>query len=178
MTMREAISTSGRKMRAQSRRCPTSPPMIPSEHWYSGSMQSHAHMAYDPRNPPARPLPNLFEAVAEEHLIQPTIIYDFPTAISPLSKHKPDEPDWAERFEIYVGQMEIANGFSELNDPEDQRRRFEAQLSERERGDEEAHQMDEDYVRALPTACRRPEAKASASTGSACCSPTRSPSAT
>jgi lysyl-tRNA synthetase, class II len=91
----------------------------------------------------------LFEAVAEEHLTQPTIIYEFPTAVSPLSKQKPDEPDWTERFEVYAGQMEIANGFSELNDPEDQRRRFEAQLKERERGDEEAHQMDEDYIRAL-----------------------------
>jgi lysyl-tRNA synthetase class 2 len=92
---------------------------------------------------------SIFEAVAEEHLTQPTIIYEFPTAVSPLSKQKPDEPDWTERFEIFAGKMEIANGFSELNDPEDQRRRFEAQLQERERGDEEAHQMDLDYVRAL-----------------------------
>src|SRR5579863_6881461 len=92
---------------------------------------------------------SLFEAVAEEELVQPTIIYEFPTAISPLSKQKPDEPDWTERWEIYAGQMEISNGFSELNDPEDQRRRFEAQLQERERGDDEAHQMDEDYIRAL-----------------------------
>jgi lysyl-tRNA synthetase, class II len=91
----------------------------------------------------------VFEAVAEEHLTQPTIIYEFPTAVSPLSKQKADEPDWTERFEIYAGQMEISNGFSELNDPEDQRRRFEQQLKERERGDEEAHQMDEDYIRAL-----------------------------
>ena len=91
----------------------------------------------------------LFEAFAEEHLLQPTVIYEFPTVISPLSKQKPDEPDWTERFEIYAGQMEISNGFSELNDPEDQRRRFEGQLRERERGDEEAHQMDEDYIRAL-----------------------------
>jgi lysyl-tRNA synthetase class 2 len=91
----------------------------------------------------------LFEAVAEEHLIQPTIIYDFPLAVSPLSKVKPDEPDWVERFEFYIGGFEVGNAFSELNDPEDQRRRFEAQLTERERGDDEAHQMDEDYVRAL-----------------------------
>lgn len=91
----------------------------------------------------------VFEAVAEEHLTQPTIIYEFPTAVSPLSKQKPDEPDWTERFEIFAGKMEIANGFSELNDPEDQRRRFEAQLEERERGDEEAHQMDENYINAL-----------------------------
>ncbi len=91
----------------------------------------------------------LFEVCAEPHLTQPTIIYEFPTAISPLSKQKPDEPDWTERWEIFAGKMEIANGFSELNDPEDQRRRFEQQLKERARGDEEAHQMDEDYIRAL-----------------------------
>ncbi len=92
---------------------------------------------------------HVFEAIAEEHLMQPTIIYEFPTAVSPLSKQKPDDPDWTERFEIFAGQMEIANGFSELNDPEDQRQRFESQLKERERGDEEAHQMDENYINAL-----------------------------
>ena len=111
--------------------------------------QGHAHMAYDPNEPVGRTIAGLFEAAAEEHLTQPTIIYEFPTAVSPLSKQKPDEPEWTERWEIFAGQMEIANGFSELNDPEDQRRRFEAQLKERERGDEEAHQMDEDYIRAL-----------------------------
>ena len=109
----------------------------------------HAHVAYDPKEPAGKTIAALFEAVAEEHLVQPTIIYEFPTAISPLSKQKPDEPDWTERWEIFAGKMEIANGFSELNDPEDQRRRFEQQLQERERGDEEAHQMDEDYIRAL-----------------------------
>jgi lysyl-tRNA synthetase class 2 len=109
----------------------------------------HAHVAYDPNEPPGKTIANLFEAAAEEHLIQPTIIYEFPTAVSPLSKQKPDEPDWTERWEIFVGAMEIANGFSELNDPEDQRHRFEQQIKERERGDEEAHQMDQDYVRAL-----------------------------
>jgi lysyl-tRNA synthetase, class II len=92
---------------------------------------------------------HVFEEVVEKKLMQPTIIYEFPTAVSPLSKQKPEEPDWTERFEIYAGQMEISNGFSELNDPEDQRQRFEAQLKERERGDDEAHQMDEDYIRAL-----------------------------
>jgi len=109
----------------------------------------HAHMPYDPDAPAGKNIASLFEAVAEEHLMQPTIIYEFPTAVSPLSKQKAGEPDWTERFEIFAGQMEISNGFSELNDPEDQRRRFEAQLKERERGDEEAHQMDEDYIRAL-----------------------------
>ncbi|MGA8150046.1 MAG: lysine--tRNA ligase [Terriglobales bacterium] len=110
---------------------------------------AHSHVAYDPNEPVGRTIASLFEAAVEERLIQPTIIYEFPTAVSPLSKQKADEPEWTERFEIYVGQMEISNGFSELNDPEDQRRRFEAQLTERERGDEEAHQMDEDYIRAL-----------------------------
>lgn len=91
----------------------------------------------------------LFEAVVEEHLVQPTIIYDFPLAVSPLSKQKPDEPDWVERFEFYIGGFELGNAFSELNDPVEQRKRFEQQLAERERGDAEAHAMDEDYVRAL-----------------------------
>jgi lysyl-tRNA synthetase class 2 len=91
----------------------------------------------------------VFEAVAEPHLIQPTIIYDFPLAVSPLSKVKPDEPDWVERFEFYIGGFELGNAFSELNDPVDQERRFTQQLAERQRGDEEAHQPDEDYVRAL-----------------------------
>jgi len=110
---------------------------------------SHSHMAYDPNEPAGKTIAGLFEAVAEKHLTQPTIIYEFPTAVSPLSKQKADEPEWTERWEIFIGQMEISNGFSELNDPEDQRRRFEQQLGERERGDEEAHQMDEDYIRAL-----------------------------
>ena len=90
-----------------------------------------------------------FEAIAEEHLIQPTIIYDFPLAVSPLSKQKPDDPDWVERFEFYIGGFELGNAFSELNDPVEQRKRFEQQLTQRECGDAEAHAMDEDYVRAL-----------------------------
>ena len=92
---------------------------------------------------------SLFEMYSEQHLIQPTIIYDFPLAVSPLSKVKPDEPDWVERFEFYIGGFEVGNAFSELNDPEDQRRRFEDQLEQKARGDDEAHAMDEDYVRAL-----------------------------
>lgn len=112
-------------------------------------LDSGIKFAYDPDKPTGATVAAIFEAVAEEHLTQPTIIYEFPTVVSPLSKQKPDEPEWTERFEIYAGQMEISNGFSELNDPEDQRQRFEGQLKERERGDEEAHQMDEDYIRAL-----------------------------
>ncbi len=91
----------------------------------------------------------IFETVAEPHLIQPTIIYDFPVAVSPLSKNKLDDPEWVERFEFYIGGFELGNAFSELNDAGEQRRRFEQQLGERARGDEEAHAMDEDYIRAL-----------------------------
>ena len=90
------------------------------------------------------------KTLAEPHLIQPTIIYDFPLAVSPLSKIKPDEPEWVERFEFYIGGFEIGNAFSELNDPVDQLRRFQAQVAERKRGDEEAMaEVDTDYVRAL-----------------------------
>ena len=109
----------------------------------------HKPLPVDGNEPLGKTIAGLFDAVAEEHLLQPTIIYEFPTAISPLSKQKADEPEWTERWEIFAGQMELSNGFSELNDPEDQRARFEQQLKERERGDDEAHQMDEDYIRAL-----------------------------
>jgi lysyl-tRNA synthetase, class II len=91
----------------------------------------------------------LFESIAEEHLVNPTFITDFPVEVSPLSKQRKDDPRYVERFELYVAGMEIANAFSELNDPDEQARRFEQQLSERERGDEEAHQADYDYVNAL-----------------------------
>jgi len=107
------------------------------------------HMPYDPKDPAGKTIAAMFEHVAEHHLIQPTILYDFPVAISPLSKNKRDEPDWVERFEVFIGGLEIGNAFSELNDPQEQRRRFEQQLKEKERGDEEAHAMDEDYIRAL-----------------------------
>jgi lysyl-tRNA synthetase class 2 len=91
----------------------------------------------------------LFEVLAEPNLIQPTIIYDYPTEVSPLSKAKPDDPAHVERFEFFAGGFELGNAFSELNDPEEQHKRFADQLAERDRGDDEAHQMDEDYVRAL-----------------------------
>ena len=94
-------------------------------------------------------LTDLFERRVEAQLIQPTIIYDYPVETSPLSKNKPEDPAFVERFEIYAAGMEIGNAYTELNDPQVQRRRFEMQIAMRERGDEEAHQMDEDYVRAL-----------------------------
>jgi lysyl-tRNA synthetase, class II len=89
----------------------------------------------------------LFETIAEEQLVQPTILYEFPTDISPLSKQKPDDPTVTERFEIYVAGMEIANGFSELNDPAEQERRFRAQVEQG--GEEMPKQVDWDYIRAL-----------------------------
>jgi lysyl-tRNA synthetase class 2 len=91
----------------------------------------------------------LFEFLAEAKLLNPTFITDFPKPISPLSKASPADPAVAERFELYVAGMEIANGFSELNDPQEQYERFEDQARQRERGDDEAMQMDLDYVRAL-----------------------------
>jgi lysyl-tRNA synthetase class 2 len=94
-------------------------------------------------------LTDLFERHGEEKLIQPTIIYDYPVETSPLSKNKPGDPAFVERFEIYAGGMELGTAYTELNDAQEQRRRFEMQIGMRQRGDQEAHQMDEDYVRAL-----------------------------
>ena len=91
----------------------------------------------------------LFGDFAEEGLIQPTYVVDYPVEISPLAKRRADRPEFADRFELFICGMEIANGFSELNDPLEQRARFLDQIESREGGDDEAHQMDEDYVRAL-----------------------------
>ena len=91
----------------------------------------------------------IFERLNESALIQPTFVHDFPTEVSPLSKQRADDPDTVERFELYIGGFEVANAFSELNDPAEQRRRFEAQLKDKAAGDLEAHAMDEDYIRAL-----------------------------
>ena len=91
----------------------------------------------------------IFDTLVEPTLVQPTFVVDFPIELSPLSKQKAGQPRLVDRFELYVCRREIANAYSELNDPIDQRRRFEEQATERERGDEEAHWMDEDFVRAL-----------------------------
>ncbi len=90
-----------------------------------------------------------FEDRVEATLLQPTFIVDFPKSVSPLSKASPEDPQIAERFELFINGMEVANGFSELNDPREQYDRFVDQMSERDRGDEEAMVMDEDYIRAL-----------------------------
>ncbi len=91
----------------------------------------------------------LFERVAEKHLVQPTFIYEFPLEVSPLAKQQPDDPNYVERFELYVAGMELANAFSELNDPKEQRNRFVYQQLLRDKGDLTAHAIDEDYIRAL-----------------------------
>ncbi len=106
------------------------------EHGGDGSLAGHALM-------------HQFENTVERHLIQPVMIYDFPVEVSPLSRNKPEDPAFVERFEIYAAGMELGNAYTELNDPQEQRRRFDLQLSMREKGDEEAHQMDEDFLRAL-----------------------------
>jgi lysyl-tRNA synthetase class 2 len=103
----------------------------------------------DPGDGPGKIATAVFETLCEDRLIQPTFVYDFPTEVSPLSKQRADDPETVERFELYIGGFEVANAFSELNDPAEQRRRFEAQLQDRARGDLEAHEMDDDYIRAL-----------------------------
>ncbi len=97
----------------------------------------------------AKLLVELFEALVEARLEQPTFVTDFPAELSPLAKARPDDPRYVQRFELYVAGMEIANAYTELNDPREQRRRFEAQVRARAAGDEEAHLMDEDFLRAL-----------------------------
>jgi lysyl-tRNA synthetase class 2 len=105
--------------------------------------------AHSGRGTAGEQLADIFERTVEHQLIQPTVIYEYPVEVSPLSKNNPDNPAFVDRFEIYAAGMEIGNAYTELNDPQEQRRRFEMQLGMIERGDQEAHQMDEDYVRAL-----------------------------
>ena len=106
-------------------------------------------LKFDPKLNDGQLLGEIFGQVAEPQLINPTFITEFPTELSPLSKQKAADPRFVERFELYISNMEIANAFSELNDPVEQRRRFEEQTRQRERGDEEAMMFDEDYIRAL-----------------------------
>ncbi|TFG37939.1 MAG: lysine--tRNA ligase, partial [Syntrophobacterales bacterium] len=91
----------------------------------------------------------IFEAVVEDKLIQPTFITEYPLEVSPLSRKNEKDGSIVDRFELYISGREIANAFSELNDPKDQRERFVMQLKEKEAGDKEAHEMDEDYIQAL-----------------------------
>jgi lysyl-tRNA synthetase class 2 len=109
----------------------------------------HIGLGFDPKLNDGQLLGAIFEHVVEPHLINPTFITEFPTELSPLSKQKAADPRFVERFELYIANMEIANAFSELNDPVEQRRRFEEQMRQRAGGDEEAMMFDEDYIRAL-----------------------------
>ena len=96
-----------------------------------------------------RLLDEVFKHSLEPTLVQPTFVLDYPKALSPLAKPHRDDARLTERFELFVNGTELANAFSELNDPDDQRARFEDQVRQRDAGDEEAHQLDADYVRAL-----------------------------
>jgi lysyl-tRNA synthetase class 2 len=115
----------------------------------ASALAARLGIAVHPGSGPGKIAADIFEALCEDDLVRPTFVYDFPTEVSPLSKQKPDDPDTVERFELYIGGFEVANAFSELNDPVEQRRRFEEQLRQRATGNEEAHAMDEDYIRAL-----------------------------
>lgn len=110
---------------------------------------AQAHLPVKEKSSTAKMVNDLFEMTVEPELTGPVFITDYPTEISPLAKRKPDQPHLTERFELYIASREIANAFSELNDPHDQRSRFEAQAAQRAAGDLEAHVMDEDYLRAL-----------------------------
>lgn len=107
------------------------------------------HIEYEERHEKGDILNLFFEEYVEEHLIQPTFVMDHPIEISPLTKKKPENPDYVERFEFFMNGWEMANAYSELNDPEDQRRRFEAQEKAFDAGDEEANHTDEDFLNAL-----------------------------
>jgi lysyl-tRNA synthetase class 2 len=115
----------------------------------AAAIASALGLAVEPGHGAGKITTAIFEHLCEDRLVQPTFIYDFPTEVSPLSKQRADDLDTVERFELYIGGFEVANAFSELNDPMEQRRRFEQQLEDRAGGDLEAHQMDEDYIRAL-----------------------------
>ena len=107
------------------------------------------HVEYEDRHKKGDILNLFFEEYAEEHLIQPTFVMDHPVEISPLTKKKPENPDYVERFEFFMNGWEMANAYSELNDPIDQRERFKAQEELLAQGDEEANTTDEDFMRAL-----------------------------
>jgi len=107
------------------------------------------HVEYEERHAKGDILNLFFEEFVEEHLIQPVFIMDHPVEISPLTKRKPDNPDYVERFEFFINGWEMANAYSELNDPVDQRARFEAQEKEFAAGNEEANHTDEDFLNAL-----------------------------
>ena len=105
--------------------------------------------AVDDEDPLGKIIVAIFEQAVEEKLLQPTFVTQYPIEVSPLSRKNPADAAYTDRFELYIYGREIANAFSELNDPDDQRERFLSQLARKEAGDEEAHAMDEDYITAL-----------------------------
>ena len=107
------------------------------------------HVEYEDRHKRGDILNLFFEEFVEEHLIQPTFIMDHPVEISPLTKRKPEDPDYVERFELFINTWEMCNAYSELNDPVDQRQRFVEQEELLKQGDDEANRIDEDFLRAL-----------------------------
>jgi len=115
----------------------------------AAALAKRLHLELQPSWGAGKIATEIFERLNEDALVHPTFVYDFPTEVSPLSKQRDDDPETVERFELYIGGFEVANAFSELNDPAEQRRRFEAQLKDKAAGDVEAHAMDEDYIRAL-----------------------------
>jgi len=154
LTMREALvgfwpDDASRPTLEQLRKPGSTVQLVNDYNAWAAGEAAHSPIHPPEGTPEGAVIAMLFEAVSERQLIQPTIIYEYPAATSPLSKKKEDEPDWVERFEVYAAGMEICNAYSELNDPLEQYRRFADQLKARERGDQEAHAMDEDYVRAL-----------------------------
>lgn len=121
---------------------------VPDEAAAKALAKEH-NIAFEDRHKRGDIINLFFEEYVEEHLIQPTFIMDHPVEISPLASRKPENPDYTERFELFITKREMANAFSELNDPIDQRGRFEAQEALRAAGDEEANQLDEDFLCAL-----------------------------
>jgi lysyl-tRNA synthetase class 2 len=118
------------------------------EHAHNTAKEKKVHVK-DPKATKGEILNLFFEEFVEENLIQPTFITDYPVEVSPLTKRKPDRPDLVERFELFITAREMANAYSELNDPIDQKERFINQVKKREAGDDEANMMDDDYVNAL-----------------------------
>ena len=102
-----------------------------------------------PRDTHGKIITKIFDHLVQPHLINPTFVWEYPIDVSPLSRRNDENPEFTDRFELFIAGLEIANGFTELNDPLDQKKRFEMQVALREAGDEEAQFMDEDYIRAL-----------------------------
>ncbi|MCK8828473.1 lysine--tRNA ligase [Natroniella acetigena] len=113
------------------------------------SLADEKHLDYESKTSIGEIINEFFEEFVEEKLIQPTFITQYPVEVSPLAKRNPDNPAFTDRFELFIAGDEIANAFSELNDPIDQKERFEQQVEQREAGDDEAHMMDQDFIRAL-----------------------------